>query len=77
MYRTVVFKGESQFDAIVRAGMRANETGDNGFCLCCDICGQPIHEHESRSDCDVWLREFGFPADVDREAAVALGRGVQ
>jgi hypothetical protein len=60
MYRTTVQAGETLFDIICRAGYEANQRGELSFSIDCDKCGQPVANHETPEDCDIWLKEFGY-----------------
>jgi hypothetical protein len=44
--------GETLFDAIVRISTKA----DHAYCILCERCGQPIHDHETPIDCAVFAR---------------------
>lgn len=60
IYRTPIREGETMFDAICRAGVTANEGHFDGYQILCNICNEPVEDHENPGDCQrfIWARQF-------------------
>lgn len=56
LFITTVQDGETLNEAIIRAGVTANELRFDGYEIVCEKCGEPIRSHENPTDCEIWLR---------------------